>query len=376
MIVKEKKRQILNELVRITTDATLLKSDVLKKGLRRNVSKQVYIKQAEKLESRIVKATAPLFKKQVKELVSRMEAMAIDTEKSVTNDAASGITASLIDQDDKSWTNKLKDRMLPIVAVSMLEAAKAQMIELGLKTEKSLDIKYNPNYGSDGRFSSGTGGGAHLAPDTGGGTGGGSMGGGSARMEARKRGGGSEIESVKLHKKLKSQTSSLNKEEQLGEELYIGSDYWPINTILREGGSLKEEEYRYHKEVEAFGKRTKVKIQETITYRGLDEPIIKKLAKEAGEGGEFEAKGFVSTSLSINIALGFAFYQSSSSRKAPAVMEIKTKTGRATGEVDRGEFEITQAPGTKYKYLGKETHLVTIFGEGAFNTNIYMFEEK
>jgi len=45
-------------------------------------------------------------------------------------------------------------------------------IKFGEGKKKSLDLKYNPYHGPDGRFTSGPGGGVHLAPDTGGGTGG------------------------------------------------------------------------------------------------------------------------------------------------------------------------------------------------------------
>jgi len=67
--------------------------------------------------------------------------------------------------------------------VNMTEALQA------LRHMKSAELleKFNPHHGSDGRFSSGSGGGAHMAPDTGGGAGGSAAGGGSTRSSRAKR---------------------------------------------------------------------------------------------------------------------------------------------------------------------------------------------
>ncbi len=91
--------------------------------------------------------------------------------KTLISDQAQSLANQVFDPNDQKWKDGLVDKALPVMVVPMLKAMKAAMVEAGVNPTKGM--KYNPFHGPDGRFSSGTGSGAHLTPDTGGGSGGG-----------------------------------------------------------------------------------------------------------------------------------------------------------------------------------------------------------
>ena len=336
-------------------EATKLRAQILKRNIRRSVSKRIYIKQVEKLEKNIEEALVPIFEKQVKSVQSRL--LEIDSKKAkVPRKDAEDLAKQIANSGDMNVKEEIQDVLIPIMALSMLEAAKAQLLELGLRSEKSLDLKYNPYHGPDGRFTSGPGGGVHLAPDTGGGSGGsgGSDGGANdnKRNEARNR---STDDVDDVYAKLED-AQNLTMEQWDALEEYTGEFYETWNESLRDGGTIAELE----EGAGILNKACQNKLNsEEIIYRGMR---ISRLEKIVNEGDIVKAKGFVSTSLNKDVAVGY------SKEKQKAVMEIKAKTGVIAGNYgDEAEWEIVQAHGTEYRYLGKT------YEESGLQ--IYQFEE-
>jgi hypothetical protein len=98
----------------------------------------------------------------------------VPQEKAKANPVAEAITAQVLSHDQE-LKNKVVDAAVPILAVEMLKSMKMVFVENGRKDIRNIQQKFNPHHDSLGRFATGSGSGAHMAPDTGGGTGGGSL---------------------------------------------------------------------------------------------------------------------------------------------------------------------------------------------------------
>lgn len=97
--------------------------------------------------------------------------------------------------------------------------------------------------------------------------------------------------------------------------------------------------------------------QPTVTYRGISPELFDSQYSKLAVGSEITAKGFVSTSLKPDVATEFA----SSSGKKGVVLEIKAKTGLYVDDLSKfkGEHEIVQAHGTRYRFVGIEHDVQT-----------------
>ena len=245
---------------------------------------------------------------------------------------------------------------------------------------KDYREKFNPYHDSEGRFATGSGSGAHMAPDTGGGTGGGTA---EDKPEVNEKV-DVERESARTRKikDVNNLASNLIQEREnvsMGVRrftfLYTGNYSKEVNEHLRNGNSI--ETLKHGEDAKEFMAACKQKISPTVVYRGVSESLIKKLVDENGEGVVVEMKGFVSTSLSPVKAAMFNWSVRGVGGKQ-AVMEIKAKSGLIAKDMSKHghEAEFIQSHGVKYRYLGVEKNKKIGYGEIAEKeTDIYKFEE-
>ena len=140
-------------------------------------------------------------------------------------------------------------------------------------------------------------------------------------------------------------------------------NYLRVNSEIRQGKSLSQ--VTPPPNSSALQELASRKLgKPTILYRGMKEGMIESLmGKKPKVGTEIKMKGFVSTTLNPQVSAKFA-------RNGGAVMEIRAKTGLPVSDASKfkGEREVVQAHGIKYRYVGKGEKKV----KGA---DVYMFEE-
>jgi len=169
MKVSDSKKETITPLLLDTATTIIrLKAAVLKRQIRRDAARKIHSKQIVEVENRLAKAVAEVIKEEVVNTAKKLENLV--EQKSKTNPVAADLTAQVFNSKDNTFKSKIIDAMLPILAVGMLKSMKTVQLETGVKSFKGL--KFNPYHDSEGRFTTGSGSGAHLAPDTGGGTGG------------------------------------------------------------------------------------------------------------------------------------------------------------------------------------------------------------
>jgi hypothetical protein len=128
--------------------------------------------------------------------------------------------------------------------------------------------------------------------------------------------------------------------------------YKTINAHLRNGGSFDDmfpSLPSVGRQMKALQEATKQAIHPpVIVYRAVDA----KIAQKFGVDKDIVMKGFVSTSMSPEIASHFT------EMKGRTLLEIKAKSGLAVSKLKEtdwfGELEVLQAHGTKYRYVGKK----------------------
>lgn len=109
-----------------------LKTRTLVSSLRQSVSKQIHIKQYAITENRLKRSLAPMFQRQIRSMQKNLADLG--GTRSVNDQAQ-----ALLDQiyDPKQWWDELVNRTLPILARSMGEAAKAQLVLMGTSFDKT-----------------------------------------------------------------------------------------------------------------------------------------------------------------------------------------------------------------------------------------------
>jgi len=186
---------VLTELRRAAIEAVRLKRDTMEDRIRKDVSRIIHVKQFEDTEKDVTAVVEREIKAQVSCLTEGL--MELGSNLSESKGLARGngeegeegsVATKSIEEEAKAWatlafspgewTDRLKDRLLPVLAGKMMEAAVAQMVSVGVdprdKAVQGLTEKFNPYHDSaTGRFVSNPGGGPMMAPDTGGGFGGG-----------------------------------------------------------------------------------------------------------------------------------------------------------------------------------------------------------
>ncbi len=220
-----------------------------------------------------------------------------------------------------------------------------------------LDTKFNPHHDPrSGRFSSGGTGGEGLS---------------LTREKARKR---SPNEIKELSKKMIEDRGLMYKipGAEFGIKIYTSEKYKGINNSLKKGKSIGDLKNPY--EMAQLDKACKKPI-DTVIFRGLREKAWKKRMKDIGDDGVLESKTFVSTSISVKTAMGYA--TELSGKGTLHVMEIKAKRGVIVTDmsVNFDEYEVVQSPGTKYKYKGVNQVKLDSRSGKSRDVNIYMFEE-
>ncbi len=239
----------------------------------------------------------------------------------------------------------------------------ASVLKETVEVVKEIATKFNPRHEpSSGRFASGGAGGkpkpsakpkpkpkpnAEQKPGKGG-----------SRKNAREK---TDDVIDRDYDDLAAKRNPISLSAASGMKKYAGDFYYEkLNKDLRGGKDIKN----MSPDIVSLNNYCKQKLPgSTITYRGVSEERINKMVEGAGKGGVIKAKGFVSTSTSL---------QTASDWGSGAVMEIKAKSGGVVGKFAlHSESEIIQAHGTKYKFLGKDK-TKDFYGDPV---NIYMFEE-
>lgn len=107
-----------------------LKRMILEREYRRGITKAIHLEQYEETERDVARVVEGVIEEQIKEIASGLAGI---EEKSVssTYDETAKTLVSLAFNPDK-WKAKLIDRMLPLMAIKMAEAATAQMISVGV----------------------------------------------------------------------------------------------------------------------------------------------------------------------------------------------------------------------------------------------------
>lgn len=152
------KLQILQQLVEVATVALEAKKRQIRPLLRRATIRKMNLRQAEVTEKDIERALAPLFEKQIKRIAAGLEGM--DEKGTGLEIKSTKPNPTLIQHvfDQKQATAELVDAVMPILAIRMAEAARNQLVSLGVDPrKKSVGLKFNPNHDEQGRFTTGGG---------------------------------------------------------------------------------------------------------------------------------------------------------------------------------------------------------------------------
>lgn len=154
---------IIDTLTIATAAALDFKARLYRRDHRRNVARKVYLEQEKRLEDKLVQVLTPLFEQEIEETVARLLELAPeepDGTKSTTD--PSPLLSLAFDSSDPRWKREIVDRALPVLAVGMLEAMTAQMMETGVDPRRK-GTKHLP--GQHNQMSHGRGGGGAVVPD-------------------------------------------------------------------------------------------------------------------------------------------------------------------------------------------------------------------
>lgn len=122
--------------------------------------------------------------------------------------------------------------------------------------------------------------------------------------------------------------------------------YSKVNQSLRDGADISQVPPKPHMQhLNHLAQQPLAK--PTTVYRGIGDDAFKKQFAGLEAGSEIEMKGMVSTSLSPEIAGSFS---------DSTMLEIKAKRGLPVNDYSEfaNEYEIVQAHGTKYRFIGIE----------------------
>jgi hypothetical protein len=108
-----------------------LKMRTLASQLRRDVSKEIHVKQFEQTERAIQQALIPFFRRQIASVKKNLAELGSRR----SADTAQAILSQVY--DPAQWKEELIDRIFPVLARAMGEAGKAQLEALGISTDKT-----------------------------------------------------------------------------------------------------------------------------------------------------------------------------------------------------------------------------------------------
>ncbi len=149
------KYDVALELVKTATVAVQIKTDLLRRDIRRTKARNLHYQLVEKTESELIKALVPFFQRQASSIASGIEKLG------KADDDAKSIVADVYDPEE--WTDELIGRSLPVLAVGMARAAIGQFLVMGVDVRRSIKRgsgpreKFNPHHGPDGKFATGGG---------------------------------------------------------------------------------------------------------------------------------------------------------------------------------------------------------------------------
>ena len=159
---KSTKSTILNTLSIATAAALDFKARLYRRDHRRNVARKVHLEQEKRLEDKLEQVLTPLFEQEIEETVARLLELAPEEPAEVKTTDSSPLLSLAFDSNDPKWKRELIDRALPVLAVGMLEAMTAQMMETGVDPRRK-GTKHLP--GQHNQMSHGRGGGGAVVPD-------------------------------------------------------------------------------------------------------------------------------------------------------------------------------------------------------------------
>lgn len=152
---------VFEQLAAAAIEALDYKARSLRQSTRRQIAREVYERQEANLVRRMSAMLEPLFEKQIKVTSNRLLDAAPPEKAARGTDPLADLA---FDPKDPKWRNELIDRTLPVMALEMLRAMTAEMMETGIDPRRiAKQLKgYNPDQPRDemGRFGSGGGGGS------------------------------------------------------------------------------------------------------------------------------------------------------------------------------------------------------------------------
>jgi len=126
---------VVNKTLEITTSAVRLKEKILKRQLRRAVTKAVHTKQYQKVEDELVGAIAGLIKSQYRDAAERLKQ--VGGEKKGT-DQSNNLANQIF--NPREWDDALVDTALPVLMKHAGYAAAAQMLLVGVDVTRGKKI--------------------------------------------------------------------------------------------------------------------------------------------------------------------------------------------------------------------------------------------
>jgi hypothetical protein len=122
----------LSMLAAVAVEALDLKARMRRRSSRRRIAREVFERQEAKLERKMAAVLEPLFEKQIRETSKRLLDASPEMPKGKKAKPIDPLAAVAFDPKDVKWRNELIDRTLPVIAVGMLEAMTAEMMETGI----------------------------------------------------------------------------------------------------------------------------------------------------------------------------------------------------------------------------------------------------
>ena len=132
-----KKSELLPLLLETATIAVKHKTHLVRKASRRKVSREVYLNHVKELEDALAVGISKLIQEQAMSMEGPLLSIAGEKDAKVSDQAAS-LARQIFDPKDPKWKDKLVDVTLPAMAISMLKAMKAGMVEAGVNPTKGL----------------------------------------------------------------------------------------------------------------------------------------------------------------------------------------------------------------------------------------------
>lgn len=119
------RRKLMKQVLGVTHDLLRLKARDMTSQLRRRVAVEIHAKQFEVAENRVQRALTTYFRQQIRHIAKQLRELGDTRTVNQVSDQAQTLQQLVFDPNE--WTDKLIDRVFPVLARSMGEAGMAQL---------------------------------------------------------------------------------------------------------------------------------------------------------------------------------------------------------------------------------------------------------